>query len=192
MSSRLREEDSRPRPFYGKVAWSGVQRGRSSDAPAEGDGGGGGAPNNAPPQQQRQQQRRTKLSYEKSARTWSWSDRRRNFSTGLGTPNPVSTAPLLREEEGEGQASRSYSKAAWAGEKPRGRASRPLSQVRGGVRPGLETETRHLLVSLGCESRVFIGSPPTRLRSSVGGPRQQWPGLLRGTCTDRARAGCSL
>ncbi|CAM9265250.1 unnamed protein product [Scytosiphon promiscuus] len=121
MSSRLREEDSRPRPFYGKVAWSGVQRGRSSDAPADGDGSSN-PPANTPPQQQR----RTKLSYEKSA--WTWSDRRRNFSTGLGTPNPVSTAPLLREDEGE-PPSRSYSKAAWAGEKPRSRPSRPLSQT---------------------------------------------------------------
>lgn len=122
-SSRLRQDQERPRPFYGKDAWTGVHRRRSADAaagevspmtsrysPASAAG------------EERKKQGNTKLSYEKVA--WTWSDRRRNFSTGLGAASPVAASPLLRDET----KSRSYSKSSWEKGSTRS-SSRPLSQV---------------------------------------------------------------
>ncbi len=121
-SSRLRDEERPPRPYYGKVAWTGVHRRPSADAAAADV-----SPMNSRysrPGEEKRKQGNTKLSYEKVA--WTWSDRRRNFSTGLGAASPVASSPLLR---GQGtKSARSYSKSSW--EKKSTRPSKPLEQVR--------------------------------------------------------------
>ncbi|CAM9300496.1 unnamed protein product [Ectocarpus fasciculatus] len=130
MSSRLREDESRPKPFYGKVAWTGVHNRRAADAGAKEPGpsllsphaGGGG---------ERKQDPRTKLKYEKAA--WTWSDRRENFSAGLGAGSPVSSSPLLREEEAP-TGGRSYSKVAWSVEQRGARSSRQAASASGAPR----------------------------------------------------------
>lgn len=119
-SSRLRQDQERPRPFYGKDAWTGVHRRRSADAAA-------GEVSNLSSRyspasssaDERKKQGNTKLSYEKVA--WTWSDRRRNFSTGLGAASPVAASPLLRDET----KSRSYAKSSWEKGTP-SRSSKPL------------------------------------------------------------------
>lgn len=120
-SSRLRDEERPPRPYYGKVAWTGVHRRPSADAAAADV-----SPMNSRysrPGEDKRKQGNTKLSYEKVA--WTWSDRRRNFSTGLGAESPVASSPLLR---GKGtKSARSYSKSSW--EKKSTRPSKPLAQV---------------------------------------------------------------
>lgn len=123
-SSRLRQDQERARPFYGKDAWTGVHRRRSADAAA-----GEVSPMtsryspvaSAGEERKKKQGGNTKMSYEKVA--WTWSDRRRNFSTGLGAASPVAASPLLRDET----RSRSYSKNSW--EKRSTRAAKPLAQV---------------------------------------------------------------